>query len=157
MNQTNQPQTEPTGTGVQLVVPLEQRSANDTSGEPADVDSLLAENRELRERLRMNEARETIIAGLTAAGAGSPELLFAAAKDQLEFGDDGRLANAEAVIGRLKESFPEQFGSPRPVSIDGGAGSRNASATLTRDALAKMKPDEIARLDWAVVKEALKQ
>jgi hypothetical protein len=59
-----------------------------------------------------------------------------------------------ALLGKLKASFPEQFGTPPPASIDAGAGLR-PTPQLTREALAKMKPAEIAALDWNDVRRVL--
>jgi len=82
--------------------------------------------------------------------------MFEAAKGDLQFADDGSLANAEALVGQLRTKLPEQFGSfgPQPT-IDGGAGSRQGSATLTKETLARMKPADIARLNWDDVRQVL--
>jgi hypothetical protein len=122
-----------------------QRSAN-----------LEAENAELRAAVRMSEAREHLTGSLRSAGANSPELLFEAVKGEIQFDDDGSLANSAAILDLLKRKYPEQFVRDiRAVSIDGGAG-RNVPPPLTREALAKMSPAEIARLDWAAVGGVLK-
>jgi hypothetical protein len=123
-----------------------------------DFAALIAENESLKRAARERDARDQISALLRSAGARSPELMFEAAKGDLQFSEDGSLANAEALIGQLKLKFPEQFGSfsPQPT-IDGGAGSLQASATLTKETLARMKPADISRLNWADVKEVLKQ
>jgi hypothetical protein len=135
--------------------PIEfDRPANDVPQAP-DVDALIAENESLRQEVRERDARDEISELLRSAGARSPELMFEAAKSDLQFADDGRLANAEALIGRLRAKFPEQFGSfvPQPA-IDGGAGTIPA-AILTKEALSKMKPADIARLNWDDVREVL--
>jgi len=121
-----------------------------------DVERLIAENESLKQAARMRDARDQISALLRSAGARSPELMFEAAKGDLQFADDGTLTNAEALIGQLRAKFPEQFGSfaPQPT-IDGGAGSRHASATLTKETLARMKPIEISRLNWDDVRQVL--
>ncbi|HRI02388.1 MAG TPA: hypothetical protein PLL77_01485 [Pyrinomonadaceae bacterium] len=116
---------------------------------------LAAENEQLRATIRLNAAHRQITGELARAGSRSPELLFDAVKDALQFAADGTLQNAAAVIGKLKTSFPEQFGAePLPASIDAGAGAA-AVPTLTKEALAKMKPAEIAELDWAEVRRVL--
>lgn len=116
---------------------------------------LLAENAALREQIRLSEARERMTAELAAAGARSPGLLFDSAKTRLQFADDGRIANAAALVELLKTEYPEQFGTRSP-SIDGGAG-RSTPPPLTKAALAKMTPAEIAKLDWAVVRRVLSE
>jgi hypothetical protein len=115
---------------------------------------LKAENEQLRSAVRLRDARDQVSASLSAADARSPGLLFEAAKDSLQFGDDGSVQNAEAIVAELKRKFPEQFGSPTPPSIDGGAGSARV-IPLTKDALAQMNPDEISRLDWSQVRQVL--
>ena len=132
--------------------PLEQRSPDETDREIAD---LRAQNDELRLQLRQRESRDLVTQAMRSAGARSPELLYEAARSSLQFGEDGSLENAEAVVSEMKSKFPEQFGEPVPRSIDGGAGRGPSSATLTKEALSKMKPDEIARLDWDTVREVL--
>jgi len=92
---------------------------------------------------------------LGRAGARSPELLFNSVRDTLQFADDGTLLNAAALVKKLRDAHPEQFGTHLPVgSIDAGAGVA-VTPQLTRDALAKMKPAEIAELDWNDVKRVL--
>jgi hypothetical protein len=104
----------------------------------------------------MGEARELLTGSLRSEGAKSPELLFEAMKGQIQFADDGTPANSAAILDLLKRKYPEQFARDIPaVSIDGGAG-RNVPPPLTREALAKMSPAEIARLDWAAVSSVLK-
>jgi len=129
--------------------PLEEKPAD-------EIVALRAENEALRSAARMREARDLITASLSAAGARSPELLFEAAKDSIQFGDDGSPQNAEALVADLKRRFPEQFGgfAPQP-SIDGGAGAVGSKPALSKDALARMTPAEISRLDWAAVRQVL--
>ena len=118
-------------------------------------DRLEAENVALKEAIRVIGAREQITNTLREAGARSPKLLFDAVRDDLQFADDGTLANGEAILKRLMKRFPEQFGSDLVhESIDGGAG-RVAAPALTKEALGKMTPAEIAKLDWAAVKRVL--
>lgn len=133
--------------------PLDERPV--AANEQSEIDVLRAQNAELQTRLRQHEARDDVTTALRSAGARSPELLFEAARDTLAFSDDGSVENAEAMVAEMKQRFPEQFGSPTPPSIDGGAGRGGQPVTLTKDALSKMKPDEIARLDWATVKQVL--
>ena len=144
-------------TGEQIVLPFDPPlGERPVADEPLEVDILRAQNAELQTRLKQREARDDVTLSLKSAGARSPELLFeAAARDALQFSDDGSVENAEAVVAEMKRRFPEQFGAANLPSIDGGAGRGGQPAALTKDALAKMKPDEIARLDWATVKQAL--
>ena len=133
--------------------PLDERPI--AANEPSEVDVLRAQNIELQTRLRQREVRDDVTLALRSAGARSPELLFEAARDALHFSDDGSVENAEAVVAEMKRRFPEQFGTSTPPTIDGGAGRGGQPNALTKDALSKMKPNEIARLDWATVKQAL--
>ncbi|MFM9904815.1 MAG: hypothetical protein ACKVQJ_09620 [Pyrinomonadaceae bacterium] len=115
---------------------------------------LKAENEQLKTTIRLNAAHRQITGELLIAGARSPELLFDSVKSHLQFAEDGQIENAAALIAKLKAGFPEQFGYERPASIDGGAGT-GSGTTLTREALAKMKPAEIAELDWNDVRRVL--
>ena len=116
---------------------------------------LQLENTELRAAASLSAAREQITSELAKAGARSPALMFDAAKSDLQFADDGSVLNAAAMVGKLKAKFPEQFGVDRPnTSVDAGAGRINRPS-LTKEALAAMKPSEIAKLDWADVRNVL--
>lgn len=120
-----------------------------------DIEELRHENEQLKTTIRMTAAHRQITGELAKAGARSPELLFESIKADLQFSDDGTAQNAAALVERLKRNFPEQFGYERPTSsIDAGAG-RTAVPQLTKETLAKMKPAEIAELDWADVKRVL--
>ncbi|MBK8303915.1 MAG: hypothetical protein IPK98_11130 [Chloracidobacterium sp.] len=84
---------------------------------------LAAENEQLRTTIRLNAAHRQITGELARAGARSPELLFDAAKGDLQFAADGTLTNAAAIVARLEDAFPEQFAVEPPIGpIDGGAG-----------------------------------
>ncbi len=125
--------------------------------EPDTLIQLRTENEKLKAAIRLGEAHRQITGELSAAGARSPGLLFASVRDELQYADDGKLANSAAIVAKLKADFPEQFGSDRVTeSIDAGSGTATTDL-LTRESLAKMKPAEIARLDWADVKRALSQ
>jgi hypothetical protein len=124
----------------------------------ADIGQLQTENAKLKEQLRLRDAHEDLTHRLKKAGAKTPKLLLAAAKHALKFTAEGMLENAGEVVEDLLGRFPEQFGhhtsAPPHISIDAGSG-RTAKPTLTREALAKMKPAEIAKLDWNEVRRVL--
>jgi hypothetical protein len=124
------------------------------TSERVTLTELQAENEQLKAAIRLDAAHRQITGELAAAGARSPELLFDAVKGDLQFGDGGALENAAAIVARLKAGFPEQFGAGQPASIDAGSG-QTAAPRLTRDALQRMKPSEIAELDWNDVKRVL--
>lgn len=122
-----------------------------------DIERLQAENPRLKTSIRLDAAHRQITGELRNAGARSPELLFTTLKADLQFAADGDVENAAALIDRLKRNFPEQFGFERPAAaIDAGAGLA-VRPQLSKEALAKMKPAEIAALDWADVKRVLAQ
>lgn len=104
----------------------------------------------------MRDAHDELTRSLTDAGARSPQLLFAAAKDGLQFSDDGKLQNTAALVGHLKSTFPEQFGFQKPgASIDAGAGTLSTAQMLTAESLTKMTPAQIQKLNWDDVREAI--
>lgn len=121
-----------------------------------DIETLRVENEELKRTIRLRDARDKIVDGLVTERARSPELLFEAARDKLQFDDEGRLINADVVIADLKRKFPEQFGmlGPQPA-IDAGAGTSPGPAPLSKEVLAAMKPAEIAKLDWEIIRQTL--
>jgi len=130
-------------------------AANDARIEPdALVEPLRKENENLRELLRLRDAREQMVGEFQKAGARSPGLLFAHAVDSLQFDDDGKVVNTAATVEKLRREFPEQFGRAVPPSIDGGVKSQPADH-LTKETLSKMKPAEVARLDWSEVRRVL--
>ena len=124
----------------------------------ADTDNTLttlrSENAQLKAAIRLRDARDSVTAELTKAGARSPELLWDALAREIEFDGEGAPQNVAATVAAIKAKYPEQFGTRVPQSIDGGAGQTDAPR-LTKAALAKMKPAEIARLDWNSVKRVL--
>ena len=155
---TETPNSNDDGSG-QILLPFEPplETREIVASDPSEIETLRRENDELKRVLRLRDARDQLTGELRAAGAQTPDLLFSAARDDLQFGDNGQVENAEALIADLKLKFPEQFGRPHPPSIDGGAGTSGSAPALTKDALAAMKPHEIVRLDWGSVKAALQQ
>ena len=127
----------------------------------AVADALAAENEQLKRAIRLRNAREEFTKGLTDAGARSPKLLFDSVTEKLQFDENGAVRNAEALLGMLKQSYPEQFirvadsHAAGPVSIDGGAGVGQPATPLTREALAGMTAGQISLLDWADVRRVL--
>ncbi|HTK37873.1 MAG TPA: hypothetical protein VL325_05225 [Pyrinomonadaceae bacterium] len=139
----------------------ETNKKDDVKPESRSIDTppqgeLLAENRALRQMIRLRDAREELTAALNDRGARSAGLLFAYAVDDLQFDDENKLANASALVRKLERSFPEQFEQrPAVPSINGGAGAANQPVAITRESLSNMKPAEIAALDWNEVKRVL--
>ncbi len=132
-----------------------ENTAQESLPDGEAVQKLEVENAELKTAIRLSAAKDAIVSSLAKAGARSPVLMFDAAKGDLQFADDGSLANSAALVATLQAKFPEQFGSDRPgTSIDAGAG-RISVPSLTKEALAAMKPSEIAKLDWADVRNVL--
>lgn len=120
----------------------------------AALTELRAENEQLKTQIRLSEAHRQITGELAEAGARSPELLFKSISGELQFGENGEVVNAAALLEQLKTSYPEQFGREPIAGIDAAAGT-HSQPRLTRDALAKMKTEEIAALDWADVRRVL--
>ena len=146
-NNIQTPSTEP-----QTVVPT------DINPPDPEAERLRAENIELKNSIRMRDARERMNELLTEAEANSPDLLFGAVKDDLQFADDGKLENAAALVARLKTRFPEQFGRrTNTASIDGGAGTGIQRSFISAETLARMTPAQIQKLDWAEVRQVLSE
>jgi len=125
-----------------------------TAGGSDSLDALKAENEQLRTQMRLDKAHRQITGELEEAGARSPELLLSTIGGDVQFGEEGEILNSAALLDRLKSRFPEQFGRDIPQSIDGGAGLAG-TPRLTKEALRRMKPAEIAELDWADVRRVL--
>ena len=128
--------------------------AGGTDSATAGGTDLATENANLKAAIRLRDAQDSVTGEFRDAGARSPELLWDVVAGQVEFDDEGRPANVAAVVASLKAKFPEQFGNHIPQSIDGGAG-QTATPRLTKEALRRMKPSEIAELDWADVRRVL--
>jgi|SRR5687768_14053216 len=123
-----------------------------------EAERLRAENIELKNSIRMRDARERMTELLEAAEANSPDLLFASVKDDVQFSDHGELENAAALVARLKARFPEQFGHrTNAASIDGGAGTGAPRQYISAETLARMTPAQIQKLDWAEVRQVLSE
>lgn len=120
-----------------------------------ELQRLTDENSALRKTLGVERAKRLITTELTAAGARSPELLFSTVSGEIEFDEQGEPANTATLVASLRSKHPEQFGT-QASSIDAGAGAVTKPA-LTRETLSRMKPAEIAKLDWAAVREVLSQ
>ena len=155
MNQ--QPTTEHTEAPEQFTLPgmeeITEVSTRSDSDRVPDTEELAEENEKLRAEIRIRNAVYEIKTRLAQAGAKSPGLLTDRAKESFQFSDEGGLINAEAVVEHLRRTYPEQFPAG---SIDATAG-RTSRPTLTKEALARMTPSEIQRLDWNEVKSALAQ
>jgi|GEM_PF-1872581 len=127
-----------------------------------DLASLRAENERLKKQIAEQAAHTSLKDKLKQAGARTPKLLLEAAKHALEYTVAGELANASEIVQALMDKFPEQFGStnnalataPAVPSIDAGA-RPPSTPTLTREALAKMTPAQIAELNWDDVRRVL--
>ncbi|MEQ1643098.1 MAG: hypothetical protein ABL959_06605 [Pyrinomonadaceae bacterium] len=129
-----------------------------------DLAALQAENANLKAAIRLRDARDAVTEELKNSGARSPVLLWDVVAGDVEFDERGKPTNIAAILAELKASFPEQFGTQTdggqipgtyiPQSIDGGAG-QTATPRLTKEALRRMKPAEIAELDWADVRRVL--
>lgn len=130
----------------------------------SDLAALQAENANLKAAIRLRDARDAVTDELRKSGARSPVLLWDVVAGDVEFDERGKPTNIAAILAELKASFPEQFGTQTdsgqipgtyiPQSIDAGAG-QTATPRLTKEALRRMKPAEIAELDWADVRRVL--
>jgi predicted TPR repeat methyltransferase len=129
---------------------MKKENKDETPQQDNELEKLRAENEELRRTMRRAEVHRQITGELTAAGARSPELLLKVIGD----GDLEKAASdASAFVAKLRGKYPEQFASADVGDIDGGSGRR--TATLTREMLAAMTPQEIAELDWNEVRSIL--
>lgn len=136
---------------------IEQITEAEPGKEMSIVDVLRAENERLKSEIRAGVARDELTGRLAKAGVWAPGLMFSAVAGDLKFDDEGTVLNGAAVVEKLKRDFPESFVSgSRPGTIDGGAGFTRGNA-LTKDALSKMSPEEIRKLDWEDVRRVLSE
>ena len=127
----------------------------DTINDP-EIEKLRTENTALQTTIRMRDARDELSRSLAEAGARSPELLFAAVKEDLQFTEDNKVQNTAALVEHLKRKFPDQFGIQKPdASIDGGAGTLASSHVLSAEGLSKMTPAQIQKLNWDDVQRVI--
>jgi hypothetical protein len=149
-----QPTTPITSTPEQPTLPGIDPVTTGSGSDPVpSLDDLSSEIDRLKHDSHIRTAVYDIETRLRQSGARSPKLLAEQAKDQFQLSDEGELTNAEAVIEHLRKTYPEQFAPP---SIDASAG-RSARPKLTKEALARMTPAEIRRLDWQEVRSALQE
>lgn len=121
----------------------------------SELDRIKKENQELRDANRLRDAKDEVVAALTAAGNKSPEFTFNAMKGDLKFDDSGKLINSKDLIDGLKTNYPEQFGVEKPTEgIDAGAGGGQAATKLTREAIEKMSHEEVNK-NWDEVSKVL--
>jgi hypothetical protein len=150
-----QPTTPPTEAPEQPTLPgMEAVRTASVSDRPPSPEDLAQENAQLKSELHMRTAVYDIESRLAKAGARTPNLIAESAKGSFQFDDEGKLTNAEAILDDLKRRYPEQFAPATLPSIDASAG-RTQRPAITKEALARMTPDEIRRLDWAEVRAAL--
>lgn len=125
------------------------KKANDEK-DLSDLEKANNRIKELEATNRLRDAKDSVVEALNKAGARSPELVWKALKDDLEFDDKGSLKNLDALVTSFKTDFADQFGEPKPdETIDGGAGGGGTqTAKLTKEKLAGMTPAEIQKLDW---------
>ncbi|HEV7701271.1 MAG TPA: hypothetical protein VGO43_13650 [Pyrinomonadaceae bacterium] len=121
----------------------------------SETERLKKENDDLRAANRLRDAKDTVLEALK--DAKNPELLWKAVKGDLDFADDGKIKNLDALVKGLKEDYVDQFGEAKPgETIDGGAGQQaKPTGGLTKEKLAKMAPKEIQALDWEDVKKVM--
>lgn len=128
----------------------------ESSAALAEIAKLRRENEELKLAARMKTAHGLFTQELSKLGARSPELLFDTVRGKIQFDEGGEPLNTAALVADLRSKFPEQFGSHQTsASIDAAAGAGDRPNFLTAEALAKMTPQEIARLDWNEVPSIL--
>ena len=130
----------------------------DAEKDLSELERIKKENAELLTSIRMRDAKEEIVAALTAAGSKSPALAFEAIKGSLQFDDAGKLVNGKDLIEGLKTNYPEVFGEEKTAAgdIDAGKGTKNSGgSTLTAEKLAAMSPDEINKLPWEEVAKVM--
>ncbi len=136
-----------------------EAAEQDSAGSPesiVEVEQLRCENEELKQTARLAAARGLLTQELSKAGARSPELLFETVRGEIQFDEGGEPLNAAALVANLRSKFPEQFGSTQAsASIDAAAGAGTRPSFLTAEALSRMTPQEIARLDWDEVRRIL--
>lgn len=123
----------------------------------SELNELRTENEKLKSEIRFDRARGEVTKHLAKAGAWSPQLMFGAIANELQFDEDGKLMNGAAIVEKLKRDYPESFVSENPVgTIEGGAGAGRGKF-LTKEALSKMTAADIAKLDWADVRRILSE
>jgi hypothetical protein len=134
-----------------------ERDAAAARAKLSDDEKKDAEINDLKNSLRMRDARDETIAALEKAGAKTPALLFNSIKGDLEFDEKtGKVSNLKDLMKDLQADYPDQFGVEKPAEgIDAGAGQQGGGTKLTKEALAKMTPAEINALDWEEVKKVM--
>lgn len=125
--------------------------------ELTDAEKKDAEIIDLKNTIRLRDAKDEVVAALTKEGAKGTDLMWKAIKGEIEFDEKtGKATNLKELIKDLKADYPDSFGEPKPTEgIDGGKGQDQNTGTLTKEKLAAMSPKEIQALDWEEVKKVM--
>lgn len=125
--------------------------------ELTDAEKKDAEIIDLKNTIRLRDAKDEVVAALTKEGAKGTDLMWKAIKGEIEFDDKtGKPTNLKDLIKDLKADYPDSFGEPKPTEgIDAGKGQDKNTGTLTKEKLAAMSPSEIQALDWEEVKKVM--
>lgn len=111
------------------------KSAQSAKGKKADDDSDDSEEltkerqrrEQLEERLRVHEAKDSVVAAAKVAGFSNPEKIYRLVKDDLSFDDEGKPDNVKDLITIAKKDYAEELtASKGRGSADGGAGGNGA-------------------------------
>lgn len=159
---TKTTQSEPPATTGGLTEKTENQTfgpdgSNSAEETPAGVTltDLQTENADLKAAIRLRDARAAVTTELGKSGARSPELLWDALAGEVDLDDPDAAIDVASLVAKAREKYPEQFTRTSVTgSIDGGAG-QTATPRLTREALKRMEPSEIAELDWDEVRRVL--
>lgn len=104
-----------------------------------------AELAETRKQLAERDTRDFVQEQASTAGVKNPKLFYNAYKSELEFDSAGKVTNLKDVLAAAKTESPELFQAQQKQqgSADGGSGKQTA-ATLTKELIEKMNPQEVA-------------
>ncbi|MGI8404971.1 MAG: hypothetical protein ACR2OE_09460, partial [Thermomicrobiales bacterium] len=99
----------------------EFEDANKTEAERSATAAKAAEERATaaEQQLRSERAERAVLAAATASYANDPDAILALALPKLDFDDDGRPSNVDAVFAALKKERPERFKASAGTA-DGG-------------------------------------
>jgi len=108
----------------------------------SDDERLKAELADTKTRLAERDKRDTAVELAAKSGVKNTKLFYSAYASELTVDANGNITNFADVLATAKADSPELFITAAHGSADGGAG-KETPATLTKDQVEKMSPDEL--------------
>lgn len=88
------------------------------------------------DRYRASTARASVIEAATKVNARSPQAVYALARDQITFDDEGKATNVETVVKAIQNDEPDLFRKANGTADGGATGSTDKNVKPGYDRMA---------------------